>query len=41
MDVRYFELDFPRDVDVEEMYLSMNGYKLSWGEYQNLLQNSG
>jgi hypothetical protein len=29
MDVRYFELDFPWDVDVEEMYFSMNGYKFS------------
>jgi hypothetical protein len=29
MDVRYFELNFPGDVDVEEMYFSMNGYKLS------------
>ncbi len=29
MDVRYFELDFPWDVDVKEMYFSMNGYKFS------------
>jgi hypothetical protein len=29
MDVRYFERDFPWDVDVEEMYFSMNGYKFS------------
>ena len=35
MDVRHFELDFPRDVDVEKMYFSMNGHELSWGEYQN------
>jgi len=29
MDVQYFEGDFPRNVDIEEMYFSMNGYKLS------------
>ena len=35
MDVRHLELDFPRDVDVEKMYFSMNGYELSWSEYRN------
>ena len=35
MDVRHFELDFPRDVDVEKVYFSMNGHELSWDEYQN------
>ncbi len=37
----YFERDFPRDVDVEEMYFSMDGYELSWSEYQNPIQNDG
>jgi hypothetical protein len=29
MDARYFELDFPRDVDVEQMNLSVCGYEFS------------
>jgi hypothetical protein len=29
MGVRYFERDFPWDVDIEEMYFSMSGYKFS------------
>ena len=35
MDVRHFELDFPRDIDIEKMHFSMNGHKLSWSEYQS------
>jgi hypothetical protein len=27
MNVRYFERDFPWNVDVEEVYFSMNGYE--------------
>lgn len=32
MDVCYFKRDFSWDVDIEEMYFSMDGYEFSWSE---------
>jgi hypothetical protein len=34
MGVRHFERDFSWDINVEEMYFSMDGYELSWDGYQ-------